>query len=254
MRGVLGVALVVILAAAPAAASPWNRANGDIFVSSRVDYFVSEALASRFQRLDTDTYLEWGATPRLMLGGKAIYGQSWAEDPISVTQQGGVSEASLFAQRQLTRSPTHAFALRLAGGIEGSDVAAARTGVIEDAAFLDARALYGRDIAATPVKLFAAAEGGFRKRFNGLADQFRAEAQFGVEPTGQLLILFSAEAIAGLGGEGAAAGDFDLAKAGASIIVKASRRISISAGARQEFGLRNIDGGRGFHVGLWTEF
>jgi hypothetical protein len=245
---------VVVGVAAPATASPWNRADNAVFVSTRIDYFASHTLASRYRRLDTDTYLEWGATPRLMLGGKAIYGEAWAEDATSLAQQGGLSEASVFAQRQISRGASHAFAAKLTAGIEGADVAAARTGVVDDAPFIDARLLYGRDIAPAPLKLFATVEAGFRKRFDGPGDQWRGEAQIGIEPTQRLLVLIGAEAIVAAGEENPAMGDYDLAKAGATLVFKASRRIRVSVGARQEFGLRNISDGRGFHIGLWTEF
>lgn len=248
------MAAVGVLAASPAVASPWNRTDRSIFISTRVDYFASETHASRYRRLDTDTYLEWGATPRLMLGGKAIYSQAWAEDPTSVTQQGGVAEAAIFAQRQFSRGASHAFAFKLAAGIEGADLAAVRAGVLESTEFLDARLLYGRDISPAPFKLFAAAEAGFRKRFDGLSDQWRAEAQFGVEPTERVLVLISGEAIAAVGGGDPGSSDYDLAKAGASLVFKASRRMRVSVGARKEFGLRNISGGRGYHIALWTEF
>jgi hypothetical protein len=254
LRVASGVAAFVVFAAAPAAASPWNRADGALFISTRVDYFVSKTLANEYQRLDTDTYLEWGATPRLMLGGKAIYGQSWTEDSASVAQEGSITEAAIFAQRQISRSASHAFAVKLAAGTEGADIAGGRTGVTNASEFIDARLLYGRDISPAPLKLFATAEAGFRKRFDDLPDQWRAEAQFGIEPTDRILILLGAEAILSAGGADLAPGDYDLAKAGVSLVFKATRRMRVSAGARKEFGLRDISDGRGFHIGLWTEF
>ena len=189
-----------------------------------------------------------------MLGAKAIYGQSWAEDLTSVTQQGGVTEAAIFAQRQILRTRRNALAIKLGAGHEGADVAGFRTGEANGAEFLDARLLYGRDISARPIKVFVAAEGGLRERFDGLADQWRGEAQIGIEPTQRLLVLIGAEAIIAAGDASPSSGGYDLAKAGAAFVYRASRRIRLSVGARQEFGLRNISDGRGFHIGLWTEF
>jgi len=241
-------------ALAPAFASPWNRTNGGVFVSTKIDYFASSTAVSRYRRLDTDNYLEWGATSRLMAGGKLLYGQAWSDDALSSTSASGVSEAAGFIQAQLLRTRASAFALKVAGGVEGDAFAGARPGAADGGGYIDARLLFGQDIIAAPVKIFAAAEAGYRARIGASASQWRLDGQIGVSPASRLLVLAGADAIVATGSADPGGDDYDVVKLSASAVWRFSTRYSLIAGVRKEVAARNIEPGRSVFLGLWTEF
>lgn len=254
MRIWLAGAACAAAAVTPAFASPWNRANGGIFISTKIDYFASSTALSRYSRLDTDNYIEWGATARLMAGGKLLYGQAWAEDAASSSNAGGVTEAAGFLQAQLRRTRAGALAVKIAGGVEGGAFAGARPGAADGGSYFDARLLYGRDIIAAPVKVFAAAEAGYRARFGASASQWRLDAQLGVSPLPSLLFLAGADAIIASGAARPGGDEYDIVKLSASSVWRASSRYSLIAGVRREIAARNIEPGTSLFLGLWTEF
>jgi hypothetical protein len=125
LRKWLAGAVALFAAAHPASASPWNRIDGGVFVSTKIDYFSSSTAISRFYRLDTDNYLEWGVTPRLMAGGKVLYGQAWTENATAATSAGGVSEGAGFLQYQVRRNGKNALAVKLAAGFNSDALSGA---------------------------------------------------------------------------------------------------------------------------------
>lgn len=248
------VAAVALFSAAPAAASPWNRGGGDIFVANRLDYFRSSTDASTYARLDTDAYVEWGVTDRWMIGGKAAFGTAFIEDADGATTVSGFGESEIFLQRRLQRGEHSATALRFAGVWSGDVTDGARPGEQAGGYDIDLRALHGRDIILRPIKIFAAAEAGYRHRFSGASDQARAEFLVGVEPSRRFLILLEAQSIISVRNNAPGFDDFDLFKAQGSLVWRATGRWSVVAGARTEFGARNIVPGDAFFLGFWKEF
>ena len=69
-----------------ASASAWTQEKHRLLVISRADYFTSDLgeisvdgmfVPGRFERIETNTYVEFGLTDRIMIGGKVYYGTSW---------------------------------------------------------------------------------------------------------------------------------------------------------------------------------
>lgn len=240
--------------ATAAQASPWNRADGRIFFASRVDYFQSETDVSRYRRIDTDLYLEYGVTSGWMAGGKAVYGTSFLDDASGSFTHSGLTEAEAFLQYQIARGEHSATAVKIAGALEDDDGAGARPGASAGGMSADIRILHGRDLILKPFKTFLAVEAGYRKRFDGSADQLRAEALVGLEPTRSLLILLEGQRVQSLRNEQTGFDDFDLAKAQGTLVWRATDRWSVLGGARIEFAARNVVPGSAFFFGLWTEF
>ncbi len=247
-------ALALWCAATTASASPWNRADGGVFLANRLDYFRSSTAASSYARLDSDGYVEWGVTDRWMAGGKAAFGTAFITDTIGTRTVSGFGESEVFVQRQVTRSAQAATAIRLAGVRSGDVTDGARPGEAAGGFDIDVRALYGRDVLLKPFKVFIAAEAGYRRRLSGAADQARAEFLLGLEPTRRVLVLVEAHSIISLRNNDQGFADFDLWKAQGSLVWRATRRWSLVAGARTEFSGRNIEPGNAFSLGLWTEF
>lgn len=241
-------------AAATACASPWNRDDGGVFVANRVDYFRSSTDVSRYARIDSDTYVEWGLSRRWMAGGKAAFGTAFIEDATGARTVSGFGESDVFLQRQLQRGEHSATALRLAGVWSGDVTDGARPGFATGGFDVDLRALHGRDILLTPFKVFIAAEAGYRRRLSGASDQARADFLIGVEPSRQFLILMEAQSIISMRNNDPGFDDFDLFKAQASLVWRATKRWSIVGGARTEFAARNVFPGDAFSIGFWTQF
>lgn len=235
-------------------ASPWNRSDGRFFVASRLDHFQSDTDVSRYRRIDTDLYLEFGVTSKWMTGGKAVYGISFVDNASGSFSRSGLTEGEAFLQRQILRGDHSATALKIAGVYDGDAAAGARVGASAGGVSVDVRALHGRDLVLRPFKMFLAAEGGYRRRFEGSADQLRAELLVGLEPTRSLLFMLETQTTRSLRNEEAGLDDFDVTKAQATLVWRATRRWAVLGGARQEFAARNIEPGSAFFLGLWTEF
>ncbi len=233
---------------------PWNRADGGVFVASRLDYFRSSTPVSSYARIDSDGYVEWGLSDRWMTGGKAVFGTAFVTDASGVRTTSGFGESEIFLQRQLRRGEHSATALRLAGVWSGDVTDGARPGGQAGGFDIDLRALHGRDVLLRPFKIFIAAEAGYRRRLSGAADQARAEILAGVEPSRRFLVLLEAQSIISIRNNAPGFDDFDLMKAQASLVWRATKRWSIVGGARTEFAARGIDTGEACSLGLWTEF
>lgn len=247
-------AAAVWCAVAPAAASPWNRADGGVFVANRIDYFRSSTPVSQYGRVDSDSYVEWGVTDRWMAGGKAVFGTAFVTDADGARTVSGFGESDIFVQRQLQRGEHSATSIRLAGVWSGDVTDGARPGEQAGGFDIDLRALHGRDVMLDPFKIFIAAEAGYRHRLSGAADQARAEFLVGLEPSRRLLILLEAQSIISLRNNRPGLDDFDLVKAQASLVWRATKRWSLVAGYRTEFAARNIEPGDAFTFGFWSEF
>ncbi len=250
----VALAAAVFCAAAPAAASPWNRADGGVFVANRIDYFRSATADGSYARIDSDAYVEWGLTDHWMAGGKAVFGAAFISDPSGQRAVSGFGESDAFLQRQLQRGKHSATALRLAGVWSGDVTDGARPGEEAGGFDVDLRALHGRDVLLRPVKVFVAAEAGYRYRFSGAADQARAEFLVGLEPSRRFLVLLEAQSIISIRNNQRGFDDFDLVKAQASLVFHATKRWSVVGGARTEFAARGVEPGDAFSLGFWTEF
>ena len=97
-HSVLAAAAVFLAASLPAQASPWNRKDSGLFVATTANYYRSNTGISRYTRIDSDTYLEFGVTPSWMLGGRASYGTSISESAAGSLTESGLNESELYLQ------------------------------------------------------------------------------------------------------------------------------------------------------------
>lgn len=263
-RALLPVLLLILLESgfSPAAASPWPRRNGELFLATRTAYFLATADeplaagsgAARFERFDSDNYFEFGLTRAMTLGGKAVYGTSTWFDGVNGGAASGFSEIEGFAQYEVSRGANSALSVKLAVAAPRRLVTGARPELANDGVDTELRALYGRNIMTRPVKIFAAAEAGYRRRFGQAADQMRAEALVGVEPAARLLLLFEIHSTLSLRNEGAAGADYDVLKLQPSLVWRLTPRFSLQGGLAHETAARNLLAGDTFFVGLWSFF
>lgn len=249
-------------AAGPAQASAWGRAAGELYVSSRAGYFRASAdaprapglAAARFERFDSDTYTEYGLSRALTIGGKAVYGTSIFFDGTTTSAASGFSEFEGFLQIDALHSGRGVLSVKLSGAAPTSFRTGARPELVNDGVDLDARILYGRNLALHPVKIFASVETGYRKRFGEAADQIRADALIGVEPSRRLLMLVEVQSTTSLRNESPGGADYDVLKIQPSAVWRVSRRYWLQAGMTHETAGRNLLLGNMYFIGLWSVF
>lgn len=258
----LWAAALCATAASSASASPWGRAAGEAFISTRTDYFYAEdrapqsedAGARRLERISNDLYTEWGVDGDWTVGGKVVYGVVSFFDGFSGFSADGVSEAEGFVQRTLHRDDRQVFAIRATGGVPSRLTAGARPGLASDGADLEARALYGRTLARAPLKVFAVAEAAYRRRLGDGADEARFVGALGVEPSRATLFLIEAQSTVATSAAAPGGADFDILRLQASAIWRGSRRWSVAIGGTHEPAGRNVLRGSSAFLGLWSSF
>ena len=246
-----------------ALASAWNIDDNRVLIISRADYFTADLaptsimgtpVAGRFRRIESNTYAEFGLTKDITIGGKIFYGTSWLTRGTDTTTATGISELEGFAQYQVFRNDRHAGAIKVTGGIPSTLGSGAQPSLESNGAEGEIAALYGRTISYAPIKIFAATEIGYRKRFSDPADQARLLTTIGIEAHKKFLILFDTFSIKSLGNERPGGADFDIVKIQPSLLWRVSKRLSIQAGVSEEIAGRNIDLGRTVFLGLHTRF
>lgn len=262
-RALCGAAAILILNALNAAsASPWVRERGNVFIASRAEYTraISDAPLdgalgpSRFERTDSELYVEWGVFRTVTLGGKARYGVSNSFDGFEETTSSGISETEAFIQHEILRNHRNVFSVKLTGAAPARIGSGVRPQTLADGAEAELRALYGRNVFSRPFKAFTAIEAGYRRNFGDASDQVRIDALVGIEPWRRLLILaevFSTTSLRNAVGDGA---DYDVVKIQPSAAFQISRRISVHGGMTREVSGRNLVLGNAYFLSIWTEF
>jgi hypothetical protein len=237
-----------------AAASPWNRADGDVFLANRFDYYWSSTPISSYSRYGSDSYFEYGVTPDWMLSGKVYYGTRISDSARGREEKTAFGDSELSVQHQIRRGLHSATAISVAGAWSERLTNDTRVAFANSNADIEIRALHGRDLLFAPVKSFVIGELAYRRRFGAAADQIRADALIGVEPTSRFLLLAEARSQISLRNEGPLGDDFDVIKARGSIIWRASSRWALVAGGEKEFAARNIVPGVAVFFGAWSRF
>jgi len=254
---------VTLTLSAPALASPWGQADGRIFIASHVDYFRTAlpdivfsggVIESRFERTESNFYVEYGLTQKTTLGAKARYGTTWLTSGATIETASGFSEIEGFVQRQVFRTPAHVGAVKLIAARPSDFSSGVRAGLQSDGFDLEAQFSYGRTVKVEPFKVFMTGEAGYRRRFGDAADQVRLNASIGVEPSSRLLLLVDTFSTVSVGNEKTGGADYDIVKIQPSIVWRVSPRFSAQAGLSEEVAGRNLALGRTFFIGLWTRF
>lgn len=262
-RTMFCIAFAAAQAGAGASASPWLRSGNEILLITRADYFTAdlgevsvnaEPVEARFQRIESNSYVEFGLTDKITLGGKVFYGTSWLARGAEIETASGFTELEAFAQYQVFRTGWRAGAVKVAGGVPTNFDSGVRPDLQNDGADVEISALYGQGIVFEPVKVFATAEVGYRRRFGDAADQTRLLTTVGVEPDERwtfLLDTFSVKSLENEAGDGA---DYDIVKIRPSVIWRATQRLAVQAGMSEEIAGRNVALGRTYFLGFWTRF
>lgn len=265
IMGQISFALICLVLIFPgtASASAWSRENERLFVITRADYFTAdlgnisvsgEDVDGRFKRFETNTYLEYGVTERFMIGGKVFYGTSWLTRGDRTETASGFNEVEGFLQYQVLRNERQAVAAKIAAGIPAGFSSGARPSIQSDGADIETSLLYGRSVLFRPIKIFVAAEAGYRFRTGIAADQVRVLTTLGLEPSKRLTLLIDTFTSLSAGKGDDPITDFDVFKVQPSIVLNVTARIGFQAGITEEVTGRNLDLGRTYFIGLRTHF
>lgn len=258
---ILLLVLTGLLLPLPSLASPWGRERGEIFLSSKSNYFVATAPAPaadaaggiRFERIDADIYAEWGAGFGLTAGGKALWGSSTFFDGYEGFSASGVTEFEGYLQKRLAKSKHDAFSIRIAGAKPTRFQSGARPGFASDGADAELRLLYGRDLILKPLKIFGTAEAGYRRRFGPGADQVRADALVGFE-RGRGLFLIEAQTTTSVGRAEPGGTRYDLVRLQATAVYRFGKRMSFQIGGAHEAAGKGLLRGDSVFAGFWARF
>lgn len=262
-RHLLTALLLSFALSAAAGASPWTRADNELLIISRTDYFKADLqpvntpdgfVNSQFQRIESNTYAEFGLTNDVMVGAKAVYGATWLTRGADTETATGFSEVEGFGQYQFLRSGRDAGSVRIAAALPSNFSSGVRPALQADGVDIDISALYGRNLYNSDFKVFSSIEGGFRKRTGEAADHIRLQSTLGIEPGAQWLFLLETFATVSLRNEDLGGADFDVVRIQPSILWRFSNRWGLQAGAAEEIAGRNIALGRTFFIGLWSRF
>lgn len=244
-------------------ASPWGQEPRRLFLISSARYFSADlapettpegSVDRRFGRIDSELYAEYGLTQRMTLGGKAVYGTSFATNAESIDAGSGFSEIEISAQRQLYKSNGAAGAVRISVIRPSRFQSGARNALLSNGVDAELSALYGRNISGGPIRVFIVAEAAYRKRFSDSADQIRLHAQTGINFSPRIFFLADAFSELSLRNESNGGADYDIIKLQPSLVLSLRNRWALQAGITEEIAGRNIEPGRTLFIGLWRDF
>lgn len=240
-------------------ASPWARPDGELLIISTANYFRADLSSQdpaggEFRRVESDTYLEYGLTEDITIGGKAIYGNTWLTRAGLTQTSNGFTEIEGFAQYQVLRNMKHSGSVKLSVARPAAFQSGARENFQSEGVDAEIAALYGRNLVFEPIKVFAAAETGYRKRFGDAADLIRTQVTLGVEPSRHWVLLFEGFSSFSLRNERPGGVDFDIVKLQPSVVYRFNRRWAVQAGVNEEIAGRNLARGRTFFLGFWSAF
>jgi len=211
-------------------------------------------LEDRFERIESNFYVEYGLTRKTTMGAKALYGTSWQTRGATTETASGFSEIEGFVQRQVFRTSAHVGAVKLMAARPSDFSSGVRSGLQSDGFDLEAQFGYGRTVKTEPFKVFITGAAGYRRRFGDAADQIRLNASIGVEPSKRFLFLIESFSTISVRNHDAFGADYDIVKIQPSIVWRISPRFSAQAGLSEEVAGRNLALGRTFFIGLWTRF
>lgn len=255
----LSLIIAVIAMTGAATASPWARPPGELLIINTSDYFHADLTredprGAVFDRIDANVYVEFGLARHVTVGGKAVYSTAWLTRQSRADSSAAFSEIELFAQYEILRDARQAASVRIAAARAAPFGASAANALKTEDGDLELAALYGRDFPQFPVKIFAAAEAGFRRRFGAPADQLRFQATFGVEPHRRIVILAEGLGTLSVRNEADDGADYDRIRLQGSVIWRFTPRFALQLGAGKDIATRRLAPGESYFIGVWTAF
>ena len=257
------VSLFTVFPLCSAEASAWNRKNGELLAISSTSYFNADltpvetpsgTLTSRFERIDSGLYAEYGITDRLMLTANAVYGTRWLRRGFETETENGFSEIGLHLQRQLVRNNRGAIAIRAGASLPADFAAGARPGLASDGVDVSFGVLAGLDTSIGKTPIFFTNDISYIRRTSFASDQIRVDSALGIKFTKRVHLLINQFTTVSVSNEKVGGADFDVVKLQPSLVLNLSPRWSIQAAYTYETATRNLAPGNAAILSFWTRF
>lgn len=269
-RLLIGLVGALFLAGQAPAQAAWLQSKGaSLIISSLNSYRVNERFDAAGLRTDAGDYRKqelsiygvYGASNRLTFGAQpGLIRLSNKTGPgAEKTHMKGLSYVELFARAGLFNGDYWILSTQALIKIPGSgafDRDLARESSSRD---LEGRLLFGRSgrlpLQLLNLKYFTSFEAGYRLCDGNTADQWRADATFGVNASSKYQVLFQSFNIISVDRRaGELSSAYDIYKAQVSAVRELPLGMAIQVGGLTEFSGRNTGAGNALFMALWSRF
>jgi hypothetical protein len=264
-RALLAGLAAALLARAPAAANAgaWMLARGSgqaitTFSAYRstggYDDRGNPVPGAKYERLELDTYLEYGLTNAITIGAQPRYQWAWSGSGASRQSSSGWSDIDLFVRRRLWDvhgwvSSVQALAV-LPDAYDPHKSPAPGTG----RAAYEARLLAGRNLGAHNWG-YLDVETAYRVGTSGLSDQIRGDITLGLKPRADWLAIAEfTSTISTTLGDGTAGASYDLSKLRLSVVRNLTQTASVELGYWRDVAGRRVGLGNSIFLSCWLRF
>jgi hypothetical protein len=264
MRAGVVASLAMLLAGAPAHAGAWPMEQGRIQAISSLYIDTAErgfdgdgdaSLDADFEKIESSTFVEWGATQRLTLFAQPVVQHVTLRAP-----SGNIEEATGFASSQVGARWLLGRPLGGVVSLQGAIVAPGVTENVDNARLgeggvaSELRLLMGRGWGGAERGVFVDGQVGYRWRYDDFPDEARLDATFGIRASREWMLLaqsFSAwrddELLIGLP-------ESRIHKAQLSVVRRLSETWSVQVGGYGTYAGRNVVEERAAFASLWMRF
>jgi hypothetical protein len=209
---------------------------------------------ARYERLELDTYLEYGVTNAITIGAQPRYQWAWSGAGSSRQSAHGWSDIDLFVRRRMWRvggwvSSVQALTV-LPDAYDPHTSPAPGTG----RRAYEARLLAGRNLGRNGWG-YVDVEAAYRLGTSGVADQIRSDATLGVRPWANWLAIAELNStVSTTRGDGTAGAAYDLLKLRISAVRNLNQHTAIELGYWRDLAGRRVGLGDSVFLSCWLRF
>ncbi len=264
------IAALFIACASSAYAGAWVQPKGKGQVITTLRHYKTNAFfdenrdrgrkTGSYHKTSAEIYAEYGLAPAWTAGVQTSYQWIEARGGSAGGRTSGLADTSFFLRERLWEGEGDVFSIQqlvsVPGGYDERRNPALGYGQID----LELRALYGHSGTVEELAYFADLQGAYRKRFEGPADEIRADATVGLKPKEGYMLLAQSFNTIGLGNASTTAfvtpsgPDYDLSTLSLSGVIDVPYDFSVQAGASTDIAGRNTGGGNTVFIALWRNF
>jgi protein XagA len=254
---------------APAQAA-WLQTKGEGLIISSLSSYHSDARFDSFglrsdgrgyDKQELSVYGVYGLTEKLTLGAQPSFFRLRATNANRVGHEGmrGLSQVELFVRTSLVAADYWILSGQALLKLPGPR-AVDREPLLENASRdAEVRLLLGRSgrLARRFLNLeyFSSIEAAYRARYRRSADQWRADAAFGVRPLQNYqIIVQSFNILSSRSPDDSDPTAYDLFKAQVSVVRDLPYGMAVQAGGYSEYAGRNIGAGKALFMAVWYRF
>lgn len=264
------ISVLLALSCSTQAQAAWLQSRGETLIISSLSSYGSDARYDDFgargpdrgyRKRELSFYGVYGLTDSLTIGAQPGFYELRAHNANTTGRQRmrGLSHVDLFVRTSILTGDYWIVSGQALVKLPGTK-AVDREPLLENASRdAEARLLFGRSgwLARETLSLdyFLSIEAGYRYRDRRAADQWRADATFGIHPwQNYQIILQSFNMIAAQQGGESDPTDYDLYKAQLSVVRSLPHGMALQLGGFSEYAGRNTGAGQALFMAVWTRF